>query len=67
MLNEEMIKLRNLENLDVKEKIILESNIQKIGLNNLILSKNFENQVINISYNKIQVLIDEENSIKGNF
>lgn len=38
-LNEEIIKLRNLHNLDLREKIILEKNIDKNGLNLLKLSK----------------------------
>ncbi len=47
-LNEEMIKLRNLGNLDLKQKIILELNIDKLGLDNVIWNKNSNNKVINI-------------------
>jgi len=43
-----MIKLRNLGNLDLKQKIILELNIDKLGLDNVIWNKNSNNKVINI-------------------
>jgi len=46
MLIEETFKLRNLENLKITEKILLELNIDKLGLNIVILDKNFENVII---------------------
>jgi len=50
-VNEEIIKLRNLHVLDIREKITLEQNIDKYGLNLLKISSIFKSGNVKYNYN----------------